>query len=82
MAIAKIGQVGTDSGALVIIDPSYLPPDLRNQVCAPTIGQAFGECLGGAGFSFQTKMDGAFTIECSFDPDNGDLYKITVVLLP
>ena len=82
MAINKIGEVATDCGALVLLDPSLLPEELRNKVCAPTIGQAFGECLGGAGFSFQTKMDGAFTIECSFDPDNGDLYKITVVLLP
>lgn len=80
MAINKIGEVATDCGALVIIDPSYLPEDLRNQVCAPTIGQRFGESLGGAGFSFATGRDGDFSVECEFDPDNGDLYKITVVL--
>ena len=80
MAINKIGSVATDCGALVIIDPSLLPEDLRNQVCAPTIEQRFGESLGGAGFSFATGRDGDFSVECSFDPDNGDLYKITVVL--
>ena len=66
MAIAKIGSVSTDCAALCVIDPSLLPEELRNQVCAPTIGQRFGESLEGAAFSF--------------DPDNGDLYKITVVL--
>jgi hypothetical protein len=80
MAINKIGEVATDCGALVIIDPSLLPEEIRNQVCAPTIGQRFGESLGGAAFSFATGRDGAFTVDCSFDPDNGDLYKITVVL--
>ena len=80
MAINKIGSVATDCAALVIIDPSLLPEDLRNQVCAPTIGQVFGESLGGAAFSFATGRDGTFSVECSFDPDNGDLYKITVVL--
>ena len=79
MAIAKIGQVGTDSGALVIIDPSYLPPDLRNQVCAPTIGQAFGECLDGAAFSFATGRDGAFLVECTLN-DDGEVHSITVRL--
>ena len=80
MAIAKIGSVSTDCAALCVIDPSYLPEELRNQVCAPTIGQRFGESLGGAAFSFTTGRDGAFSVDCSFDPDNGDLYKITVVL--
>jgi hypothetical protein len=80
MAIAKIGSVSTDCAALCVIDPSYLPEELRNQVCAPTIGQRFGESLEGAAFSFQTGRDGDFSVECSFDPDNGDLYKITVVL--
>ena len=80
MAINRIGEVATDCAALCVIDPSLLPEDLRNQVCAPTIGQRFGESLGGAAFSFQTGRDGTFSVECSFDPDNGDLYKITVVL--
>jgi hypothetical protein len=80
MAINKIGEVATDCGALVLLDPSLLPEELRNQVCAPTIGQRFGESLGGAAFSFTTGRDGAFSVDCSFDPDNGDLYKITVVL--
>ena len=79
MAITKIGEVATDCGALVLLDPSLLPEELRNKVCAPTIGQVFGECLGGAGFSFQTKRDGAFLVECTLN-DDGEVRSITVVL--
>ena len=79
MAISKIGQVATDCGALVIIDPSYLPEELRNQVCAPTIGQRFGESVGGAAFSFATGRDGAFLVECTLN-DDGEVHSITVRL--
>jgi len=79
MAINTIGSVATDCGALVIIDPSLLPEELRNQVCAPTIGQQFGESLGGAAFSFATARDGTFSVECTLN-DDGELHSITVRL--
>ena len=81
MAVAKIGSVATDSGALVIMPPEVFNDDTqRNEACAPTIDTIFGQCFDGAGFALATGRDGEFRVEASFDPDTGRIYKISIDL--
>jgi len=81
VAVAKIGSVATDSGALLIMPPEvFRDAAQRDEACAPTIDTIFGQCFDGAGFSFATGRDGELRVEASFDPDTGRIYKISIDL--
>ena len=81
MAVANIGTIATDSGAFVIMPPEVFNDDTqRNEACAPTLDTVFGQCFGGAGFSFAVGMDGEYNVSAAFDPDTGRIYSITIQL--